>query len=274
MVGYLQGISENDVASLVKGLHFQKAKGGFTRTLAGICWHVLHIIITIIEFVAFTIDQVISLFLVKSLEKYKTSVIKKPQIVGIVIESKDAEAQLSAICKLLQWLSDTGVQHVSLYDVEGVLKQLKMILERKLNNLNPSIQIINSFMKSNGHIDITENAIMRVELLSSSDGKEGITRAARYLCEDALRKINTKGQLSELKLSVSDIDRGLEATGCAGPKPDLLLVFGFSRCLLGFPAWRIFFTEIMYMGKLKYLSLNSLVTALSQFSTKSQRYGK
>jgi ditrans,polycis-polyprenyl diphosphate synthase len=39
----------------------------------------------------------------------------------------------------------------------------------------------------------------------------------------------------------------LKAIGCGGPEPDLLLVYGPARCHLGFPAWRLRYTEIMYV---------------------------
>lgn len=37
----------------------------------------------------------------------------------------------------------------------------------------------------------------------------------------------------------------LVLTGCGGPDPDLLLVYGPARCHLGFPPWRIRYTEIV-----------------------------
>lgn len=54
---------------------------------------------------------------------------------------------------------------------------------------------------------------MTVELLSLCDGKEGIAKAARYLCSDSSQKSNLNGQHMNLKLTEADIDRGLEATG-------------------------------------------------------------
>jgi len=54
---------------------------------------------------------------------------------------------------------------------------------------------------------------MTVELLSICDGKEGIAKAARYLCANTLQKINSEGQHIDLKLTEADINRGLEAAG-------------------------------------------------------------
>ena len=48
------------------------------------------------------------------------------------------------------------------------------------------------------------------------------------------------------------------------------LSFGFTQCLLGFPTWRFPFTEITYMGMLNSLTLNSLLNAVGESSTKNQ----
>lgn len=246
--------------------------------LALFCWHTLHLIFIVIAYIATIIEKSRSLLFPKeSLKKPTASQRKKPRIVGVVIESEEVETEMSKVCKLLMWLADIGVQHVSLYDMEGLLKQSKRSLEKTLSNLNTHIQLISTWEEHEkwmSESQITEQPIMTVELLSICDGKEGIAKAARYLCANTLQKINSDGQHIDLKLTEADINRGLEATGCAGPEPDLLLVFGFTRCLLGFPAWRLPFTEIIYMGMFNSLTLDSLLDAVDEFSTKNQRYGK
>lgn len=249
--------------------------------LALFCWHTLHLTFIVIAYIATIIDKSWSMLFAKgSLEKSRVSKAlqrKKPRIVGVVIESEEVEAEMSKVCNLLMWLADIGVQHVSLYDMEGLLKQSKRSLEKTLGNLNTQIQLVSTWEeheKWTSESQITEQPIMTVELLSIYDGKEGIAKAARYLCTNTLQKINSDGQHIDLRLTEADINRGLEAAGCAGPEPDLLLVFGFTRCLLGFPAWRLPFTEIIYMGMLKSLTLDSLLNAVDEFSTKNQRYGK
>ncbi|KAH9306005.1 hypothetical protein KI387_010409, partial [Taxus chinensis] len=223
-------------------------KRDISSYMAGLCWHILHFIVTIVVFVSFVINKLWYLMFSKvTMEKYRALRGKKPQIVGMVIESQEAEAQASKICDLLLWLSEVGVKHVSLYDMEGVLKQHRRVLEKTLDNLNKGIQFINTWEEHRKHSSNSpslEHTTMTVELLSFCDGKEGIAKAARYLCSDTLQKIDFNGQRANLKLTEADIDRGLEATGCAGPEPDLLFVFGFTRCLLGFPAWRLRLSEI------------------------------
>ena len=72
---------------------------------------------------------------------------------------------------------------------------------------------------------------MMVEFLYICDGTEGIAKDAIYFYLNTQQKINSDGQ----KIN----NRGLEAAGCAIPEPNLLLIFSFTQCLLGFPTWRL-----------------------------------
>eukprot|EP01018_Ginkgo_biloba_P004699 Gb_23228 [translate_table: standard] len=275
----LQGEGRTYSATLIQGPPARTIRGReIWSFMAGLCWHALHFIITVIAFIAIIINKLgHHLFAKGSLKKYRASQGKKPQTVGVVVESQEAEAHISKICDLLVWLADIGVQHVSLYDMEGMFKQSKRSLEKNLRNLNSRIRFISTWeegKKQDFNSPMAEDNTMTVELLSFFDGKEGIAKAARFICSNTLQQISSDGQRVDLKLTEADIDRGLRATGCAGPEPEILFVFGFARCLLGFPAWRIPLTEIIYMGMLKSLTLNSLVNALDEFSRKNQRYGK
>ncbi|GKV26579.1 hypothetical protein SLEP1_g35855 [Rubroshorea leprosula] len=66
----------------------------------------------------------------------------------------------------------------------------------------------------------------------------------------------------------------LKAVGCIGLEPDLLLVYGPARCHLGFPAWRIRYTEIVHMGPLESMRYGSLKKAIHKFTMVHQNYGK
>ncbi|GKV19727.1 hypothetical protein SLEP1_g29951 [Rubroshorea leprosula] len=66
----------------------------------------------------------------------------------------------------------------------------------------------------------------------------------------------------------------LKAVGCIGLEPDLLLVYGPVRCHLGFPPWRLRYTEIIHMGPLKFMRYGSLRKAIYKFTMVRQNYGK
>ena len=53
----------------------------------------------------------------------------------------------------------------------------------------------------------------------------------------------------------------------AAPDPDLMLVFGNSRCIYGFPAWPISVTEILFHNTVKRYSERNLKTDLSHYSS-------
>ncbi|XP_038983343.1 dehydrodolichyl diphosphate synthase complex subunit Nus1 isoform X6 [Phoenix dactylifera] len=71
----------------------------------------------------------------------------------------------------------------------------------------------------------------------------------------------------------TDVTNALKAVGHGGPDPDLLLVYGPARCHLGFPAWRIRYTEIVHMGSLRSMKYGAVVKAIYDFSKKHQNYG-
>ncbi|KAI5075493.1 hypothetical protein GOP47_0009569 [Adiantum capillus-veneris] len=77
-----------------------------------------------------------------------------------------------------------------------------------------------------------------VELLCLQDGKLAIVEAARNICLKSLQS-SASSNLRE-----DDIDTSLKEIGGIGPDPDLLLLFSSSRCLQGYPPWRLRLTEI------------------------------
>ncbi|KAE8819635.1 hypothetical protein D1007_02280 [Hordeum vulgare] len=94
--------------------------------------------------------------------------------------------------------------------------------------------------------DLSAHGGMAIECLSGSDGKEGIAKAANLLCSD-FGNCNSHGhKKDDNAFTEADIVCALRAVGCGGPEPDLLLVYGPVRCHLGFPAWRLRYTEIIW----------------------------
>ncbi|MCO5583795.1 hypothetical protein L7F22_037709 [Adiantum nelumboides] len=109
---------------------------------------------------------------------------------------------------------------------------------------------------------------LRVELICLQDGKRAIVEAARNICCKSWQL----GALSNLR--EDDVDISLKEIGGIGPDPDLLLLFSSSRCLQGYPPWRLRLTEIQYIGSIKNASEQTIFAALDEFSYKNHRYGK
>ncbi|CAM6085227.1 unnamed protein product [Calypogeia fissa] len=124
------------------------------------------------------------------------------------------------------------------------------------------------------HFHLSGVSHMKVELLSLQDGKGSLVRAARHVCENAYKLHYAEKSTKGAKLTEDDINRSLQETGGEGPDPDLLLLFGMTRSLLGFPPWRLRLTEIVHMGSLKDLTAQTFVSALKDFAKKAHRYGR
>ncbi|XP_073525898.1 dehydrodolichyl diphosphate synthase complex subunit NUS1-like [Phyllobates terribilis] len=177
-------------------------------------------------------------------KKYSTLDVSKLKYLAIVVESEDAH-DISKIIELLQWLADIGVKHVCLYDMEGVLKEAKEVIIENVHNLLQLVDATRALDEPN------QNTL---EFASFCDGKEGVVKAANLLSERYFNLL-------------------LTCLGCRGPDPDLLLVYAPARCHLGFPAWRMRYTEIVHMGPLRSASQGLLVKAIYKFTAVRQNYG-
>ncbi|KAF6148107.1 hypothetical protein GIB67_016511 [Kingdonia uniflora] len=115
---------------------------------------------------------------------------------------------------------------------------------------------------------------MTFEFSSFSDGKEGAAKAANFLCSKYLKDSSLVGVGEEHLFTEPKMTDALRAVGCGGPEPNLLLVYGLARCHLGFPAWKLRYTEIVHMGPLKAMKYGAIVKAIYKFATVRQNYGK
>ncbi|XP_024034632.1 dehydrodolichyl diphosphate synthase complex subunit NUS1 isoform X2 [Citrus clementina] len=230
-----------------------------------IIWLLIHFAVDLWYF-ALHIACAIESYLISSgiLKRYKALDIDKLRYLAIVIESEEAY-HIPAVIQLLQWLVDIGVKHVCLYDAEGILKKSKESILGKLNNAT----LFEEAGESNLLLD---HKHITLEFASFPDGKEAVAKAANLLFMKYV-KLGGSGKIQEEKIfTEAHMSEALRAVGCKGPEPDLLFVYGPVRCHLGFPAWRIRYTEIVHMGRLKSMRYGSLLKAIYKFTMVRQNY--
>ncbi|RWR71884.1 dehydrodolichyl diphosphate synthase complex subunit NUS1 isoform X1 [Cinnamomum micranthum f. kanehirae] len=237
------------------------------RLVIGLCWFLLHQGVNTVHLMM-GIKQVLESYFVPSglLDKYKDLQLKELHYLAVVVDNEEALQTLSII-KLLRWLSAIGVKHVCLYDMEGVLKKNKETLLESVNNSR-------LWEESDEKATFLDGGKMTLEFLSVSDGKEGISKAASFLCSKYMTAKTLDGNPNERVFTESDMDIALKAVGCGGPAPDLLLIYGPARCHLGFPPWRMRYTELVHMGTLKSMKYGAVVKAILKFLTVRRNYGK
>ncbi|KAL2537420.1 Undecaprenyl pyrophosphate synthetase family protein [Forsythia ovata] len=225
-------------------------------------WRIMHLILSIWYFFLWLVDMFES-FLISSglLKRYKTLDISKVQYLAIVIDSEEA-LQTLKVLNLLVWLAAIGLKNVCLYDNEGVLKRS----EQAITEILKSEKRFKEITTSNPPLD---EKGMSLEFISFSDGKEAVARAANFL----FKKHYSSENKEKPNFTESDMAGALREIGYERPDPDLMLVYGPARCHLGFPAWRIRFTEIMHMGTLKSMKFGFLVKAIRSFTMVHQNYG-
>ncbi|KAL2649583.1 hypothetical protein R1flu_017711 [Riccia fluitans] len=218
----------------------------------------------------------------------------KGVVVAVVFENLQEPSWEDKVSQLVTWLSALNVRHLTLFDPAGVLKRsqpetLKFLKRAEDNQLD-----LGAVKSPNFHMQPPPNLSglrrlkgecmdgeqlrrneMKLELLSLQDGKESLVRAAKTVCKNAYMMHYAKHHQAKLPiLTEQDVNDSLLVNGSEGPDPDLLLLFGKTRSLHGFPPWRLRLTEIVHMGPLRDLSAGSFESALKEFSQKTHRYGR
>ncbi|KAL2594885.1 hypothetical protein GLYMA_11G009100v4 [Glycine max] len=226
-------------------------------------WYFLQIIVSAWYFISVVGNLFESYFI--SLKKYKSLHSGKVRYLAIVIESEEAY-QISKVVKLSQWLDSIGVKNVCLYDMNGVLKKSKETMFQKLKNAK-SIEEVSEVVTLHAPDHMT------LEFLSYLDGKEAVAKAANLIFVENSKRHNLGGELDLQILLEPQMNKALQIVGSKGPEPDLLLVYGPVRSHLGFPAWRLRYTEIIHMGSLNFMRYGSLMKVINNFTKVHQNYG-
>ncbi|XP_027112290.1 dehydrodolichyl diphosphate synthase complex subunit nus1-like isoform X1 [Coffea arabica] len=226
-----------------------------------VLWLILHFAVTIWYFLLGVVQSFESFLIACDiLTKYEALDISKVRYLAMVIDSEEAQ-ELSKVFELLQWVADIGVKSVCLYDPEGVLKKNKEPITQRFSSANLSEEAA-----VNGRLVTRRN--LTLEFVSFEDGKEAVAKAANYL----FVKHYANGTKEKSDFTEPQMAEALGAIGSGGAEPDLLLIYGPTRCHLGFPAWRLRYTEIVHMGPLKSMSYGSLVKAIFKYTMVHQNY--
>ncbi|XP_051147469.1 uncharacterized protein LOC127262700 [Andrographis paniculata] len=223
-------------------------------------WHIMHLMLSF-WYLAVGWVNALESFLISSgmIKKYKDLDVSRVKYLAVVIDSEEARHTLKVL-DLLRWLDSIGVRNVCLYDSEGVLKKSKDALTLWLKS-----ERLSNAIASN---KLPEQKYMSMEVISYSDGKHAVAKAANVL----LKKYYLNSNSDRPKLTEADMTSVLGEIGY-GPEPDLMLVYAPARCHMGFPAWRIRYTEIVHLGPLKSMKFGALIKAIHRFTMVHQNYG-
>ncbi|KAI7748077.1 hypothetical protein M8C21_012866 [Ambrosia artemisiifolia] len=197
-------------------------------------WHAVHLIISVL-FIVREILRAIENYLITNgyVKTYTNINLQRVKYLGIVIDSDEA-SNTSKVVELLEWLSAIGVKKICLYDREGVLKKSKAVFMERFGSTEIS--------KDNTTADpLMSKKRMDFEFVSITDGKEAVAKAANLL----FKEYYVDGDSEKPFFTETHLTEALKSLGHVEPDPDLLLIYGPVRCHLGFPAWRLRYTEMV-----------------------------
>lgn len=219
-----------------------------------------------------------------------TKLQKIPRRLAAILEMKSASYVGGGVrglmndgSELVCWTVSAGIKHLVLYDYDGVLKSnvqdFRREIRAKLSKYyGPSnipkyavrIPHLNKvYFNDVDQVSSNESkkVVIEISLLSNRDGRETIvdlTRTMADLCaSDDLR-------LSDITMKLVD----KELTQLVGPEPDLLLYFGPSLDLQGFPPWHIRLTEFHWEEDNDDVIYSVFIRGLQKYSACKINVGK
>ncbi|EFH68914.1 predicted protein [Arabidopsis lyrata subsp. lyrata] len=229
-------------------------------------WRFIHIVVSLWYIVSGISEAIESYAISLGLNKKYSSIdLEKLRCLAVVVDI-EAVQDVAKVVELLQWLTTIGVKQVGLFDSQGLLKKSKdLILETVPGSM---------LLEEIGKDFSPDGKRIALEFISSSDNKEAVMKAANILLQRYLKSSHPENDQGENFFTESHLNEALGVVGENVHVPDLLLVYGPIRSHLGFPAWRLRYTEIVHMGTLKYMRYGSLLKAIHKFTGVHQNYGK
>lgn len=215
---------------------------------------------------------------------------KIPRRLAAILEMKSASSVGGGVKGLMNdgsevvcWTVSAGIKHLILYDYDGILKSnvsdfRKEIYNRLGKYYGPSnipkyairIPHLNKiyFNETDRKTTGEKNKVaIEISLLSSRDGRETIvdlTKTMADLC--ASREL----KLTDITMKLVDKELGQ----LVGPEPDLLLYFGPSLDLQGFPPWHIRLTEFHWEKDNDAVIYSVFIRGLQKYSACKINVGK
>ncbi|CAN6450592.1 unnamed protein product [Victoria cruziana] len=182
-----------------------------TRTwelILWICWCFLHLLVKLVHLVIRSIHKLQCYFILTGYTfNYVPLGLSKLQSVAIVVDSGEA-FQISKVVALVRWLSNFGVKRISLYDMDGVIKESKKFLVKNWSDLS-----LREWKEVDKKLASRDQKFVELECLSSDDGKEAVARAARYISSSCSKPVELDAHHSKQAILETDVDKALKAVG-------------------------------------------------------------
>ncbi|THU64360.1 hypothetical protein C4D60_Mb01t25670 [Musa balbisiana] len=174
------------------------------------CWYLMHLLVCLVHIISslkkWLLSYIISFGL---LSKYQNLRLDTLNCLAVVVDSEEA-TDTRKIKHLLCWLLTMDIKYITLYDMQGVLKKT---LGNDLMSLTKTSTRSCSVDDVKTMASVFQMEKMTVEILSLSDGKEGIAKAATFLCSKYMKDDSVSCNKSEPAFTESDVANALNVVG-------------------------------------------------------------
>lgn len=217
-----------------------------------------------------------------------TTLKKKPLHVAIaILEGKNFS--YNDIGNLITWCVAFNVNEITLYDINGILKnekkQIEKILLRKVpKTIRQSHTFIwkandalcdedafptsQSYNNSDGENVKTIKDTIIVNIAAANDGPSNFEATTKFIAKNVKHNKLTMDEIDE-QLIDSNLKRNLDISD-----PDLLIRFGLASSNMGFLPWQIRLTEIHDIYTHFDIQCWDLFEILLRYSDCEQRFGR
>lgn len=258
----------------------------------GIVFHLIHTLIDLFITLRYTYRYLWTIFSravdfsVVTSEYSSCQLSKVPLHLGVIVG--EDHISLSDISNLILWCICFGIRHISIYDLNGILKEnrehlYECVAQKKnqfLKKSHTNCQITfncnsTQYMLGTQAINGHKVQSIYIDLISREDGKSKIVQAARNAC------LHDSRVLSYFHASEFDVFiKGSQKLH----DPDLLISFGpISSCstsvttvssLMGYLPWHVRLSEILSLPTHHGVQFTEFLDVLKRYNQCEQRLGK
>ncbi|RDL38466.1 putative NUS1 putative nuclear undecaprenyl pyrophosphate synthase [Venustampulla echinocandica] len=215
-----------------------------------------------------------------------------PKHLSIILTLQDGgrggaglEALVDEVAEIAAWCACTGIPMLSVYEKTGILKgyipATHRAISRKLSSYfgpeHPAVLLRAPHMPSiesaagtpvNG-TPAPSPAVknLNILLLSAEDGRDSLVDLTKTLAE-----MSQRSKLSSKDISADLVDA--EISESVMGEPDLLVLFGPTVELSGYPPWQVRLTEIFHVQDNQDVGYQVFLRALYNYANAQMRFGR
>ncbi|KAK9915644.1 hypothetical protein WJX75_002087 [Coccomyxa subellipsoidea] len=223
-----------------------------------------------------------------------------PSTIALVLAEADlTKSAHHRVADVIGWCAQNGLTHISIYDPNGHVKAQRSELAQsvsreskiassytfsieagypmlaKAGNMPPSLGVKSEEANGTEMDDYSPRSCQSTEDLLNAFTKD--LEAADKPQPQTKAAISLRASAQKAKQLLTPAELDAQMASLAGPaavrEPDLVLVFGRTFSLAGYPPWSIRFSEIYHMGELTDFTRRKLTDALQRYCKTPQRFG-